>query len=59
VLLAHGVLVAGLIVDRIFFHAARLPDFKQTRYESVTKGMQGVGSERRLRTASVQAIREG
>jgi len=27
-LLAHGVLLAGLIADRIFFHAARLPDFK-------------------------------
>lgn len=28
VLLAHGVLLAGLNADRIFFHAARLPDFK-------------------------------
>ena len=28
VLLAHGVLLAGLIADRIFFHGARLPDFK-------------------------------
>jgi hypothetical protein len=28
VLLAHGVMLAGLIADRIFFHAARLPDFK-------------------------------
>ena len=28
VLLAHGVLLAGLIADRIFFHAAKLPDFK-------------------------------
>jgi hypothetical protein len=28
VLLAHGVLLAGLIADRIFFHAARLLDFK-------------------------------
>jgi len=28
VLLAHGVMLAGLIADRIFFHTARLPDFK-------------------------------
>jgi hypothetical protein len=28
VLLAHGVHLAGLISDRIFFHAAKLPDFK-------------------------------
>jgi hypothetical protein len=28
VLLAHGVLLAGLIADRIFFHAASLLDFK-------------------------------
>jgi hypothetical protein len=28
VLLAHGVLLAGMIADRIFFHAAKLPDFK-------------------------------
>ena len=28
VLLAHGVLLAGLIADRIFFHGAKLPDFK-------------------------------
>ncbi len=28
VLLAHGVLVAGFIANRIFFDAARLPDFK-------------------------------
>ena len=28
VLLAHGVMLAGLAADRIFFHAARLPDFK-------------------------------
>ena len=28
VLLAHGVLLAGLIADRIFFHAAKLTDFK-------------------------------
>jgi hypothetical protein len=28
VLLAHGVLLAGMIAHRIFFHAARLPDFK-------------------------------
>jgi hypothetical protein len=28
VLLAHGVLLAGLIAERIFFHAAKLPDFK-------------------------------
>jgi hypothetical protein len=27
-LLAHGVLLAGMIAHRIFFHAARLPDFK-------------------------------
>jgi hypothetical protein len=26
--LAHRVLLAGLIADRIFFHAARLSDFK-------------------------------
>ena len=28
VLMAHGMLLAGLIADRIFFHAAKLPDFK-------------------------------
>jgi hypothetical protein len=28
VLLAHGVMLAGLIADRIFFHGAMLPDFK-------------------------------
>ena len=28
VLLAHGVLLSGLIADRIFFHTATLPDFK-------------------------------
>jgi hypothetical protein len=28
VLMAHGVLLAGLIANRIFFYAARLPDFK-------------------------------
>lgn len=28
VLLAHGVMLAGLIADRIFFHGATLPDFK-------------------------------
>jgi hypothetical protein len=43
VLLAHGVLLAGLIADRIFFHAARLLDFK-AELAMVTSGLSGCSS---------------